>query len=187
MKFAFIAYDGMTLLDFAGAYDPVTRLATMGFLPDLVYDVCSTNPAAVSFEGLQVLCSQPDSLVEYDYIFIPGGNGVGRLIGDPSFLRWIKSVRSDAVMTAVCGGSLVLGAAGFLQGKRAATHPALTAYLAKFTPQVSGERVVEDGRVITARGVTSAIDLGLYLCEKIAGREAREKIQAQMDYAGYPY
>jgi transcriptional regulator GlxA family with amidase domain len=52
---------------------------------------------------------------------------------------------------------------------------------------VSAERVVEDGDIITAGGVTSAIDLGLYVCERIAGKEARERIQAQMDYRAYPY
>lgn len=79
----------------------------------------------------------------------------------------------------------MLGAAGLLKGKRATTHPMLMNFLNKYTDNVSDMRVVEDGNIITARGVTAAIDLGLYLCEKIAGIEVRTKIQKQMDYLAY--
>ena len=103
------------------------------------------------------------------------------LFGDKAFMGWIKSVSQSATLTAVCGGTLVLGTAGFLSGKRATTHPALMPYLIRLTQFPLDERIVDEGNVITARGVTSAIDLGLYLCEKIAGKEAREKIQQQMD------
>jgi N-acetylglucosaminyldiphosphoundecaprenol N-acetyl-beta-D-mannosaminyltransferase len=79
-------------------------------------------------------------------------------------------------MTAVCGGTLLLGVAGFLREKKATTHPSFMMYLKKFTENISESRVVDDGNVITAGGVTSAIDLGLYLCEKIAGIEVMEEI-----------
>jgi len=88
-------------------------------------------------------------------------------------------------MVAVCGGSLLLGAAGMLRTKRATTHPQLMEFLRRFARGVLPDRIVDEGTVITAGGVTSAIDLGLYLCEKIAGKEVREKIQAQMDYRNY--
>jgi cyclohexyl-isocyanide hydratase len=88
-------------------------------------------------------------------------------------------------MISVCGGSLVLGAAGYLKEKNATTHPALMQYLSNFTEKVCENRIVDDGNVITARGVTSSIDLGLYICEKIAGLDVREKIQKQMDYWDY--
>lgn len=188
MRFAFILYDGITLLDFAGVYDPVTRLKSMGISDDLSYDVCAMKEDILTFEGLHI---QPDKtrndLSEYDYVFLPGGYGVAQLLGDKAFLQWIKSVKPGANLAAVCGGSLVLGAAGYLQGKRATTHPALMEYLKKFTDQAANDRIVEDGNVITARGVTSAIDLGLYLAEKLAGRDARQKIQKQMDYTAYPH
>ena len=99
---------------------------------------------------------------------------MGTLIGDMSFMRWLRSASPQAVMTAVCGGSLVLGVAGFLKDKPATTHPTLMQHLSRFTSAVSQERVVDAGSVITARGVTSAIDLGLYLCKRIAGSEAAE-------------
>ena len=186
MKFAFIVYDGMTLLDFAGVYDPITRLKTMGFVEKLDYRVCAMKPNVRTIEGLQITVDQVGGrLAGYDYIFIPGGNGVSALIADMAFMLWIKNTAPRTVMTAVCGGSLVLGAAGFLKEKRATTHPALKQYLARFTEHASDKRIVDEVNVITARGVTSAIDLGLYLCEKIAGKEVREKIQKQMDYKAY--
>ena len=186
MKFAFIVYDGLTLLDFAGVYDPVTRLKTMGFMETFEYSVCAMKPTVRTIEGLQISVEQVEGrLGGYDYIFIPGGNGVSALLGDMAFMRWIKSAASHTVMTAVCGGTLVLGAAGYLKEKRATTHPSLMQYLARFTERSCEDRIVDEGSVITARGVTSAIDLGLYLCEKIAGKEVRKKIQTQMDYGAY--
>jgi transcriptional regulator GlxA family with amidase domain len=186
MKFAFIIYRDMTLLDFAGAYDSITRLKTMGFMNDLEYDLCSLEDTVKSFEGAEIVPNKVNNdLSVYDFIFIPGGNGIIKLLSNNDFLAWIKNISESAIITAVCGGSLVLGAAGFLKGKKATTHPTLMQFLNKYTENVSNSRIVEDGNIITARGVTSSIDLGLYLCEKIAGPEIREKIQKQMDYMAY--
>jgi transcriptional regulator GlxA family with amidase domain len=186
MKFAFIIYEGMTALDFIGVYDPITRLKTMEFKKDLDYDVCALNAKVRSFEGLEVIPNQiKNDLSVYDYIFIPGGNGLVKLINDMDFLSWMKTVSEMTILTSVCGGSLLFGAAGFLKGKKATTHPMLMGHLAKFTDKVFNSRIVEDDNLITARGVTSAIDLGLFICEKISGREVREKIQKQMDYLLY--
>jgi transcriptional regulator GlxA family with amidase domain len=186
MKFAFIVYDDLTLLDFAGVYDSITRLKSMGFKDDLEYDVCSLKSKVKAFEGLEIIANKINNdLSVYDYIFIPGGNGIMKLLKDNEFLLWIKNVSKNAVITSVCGGSLILGAAGFLTGKKATTHPMLMNFLNRFTENISDLRIVEDGNLITARGVTSAIDLGLYLCEKIAGAETREKIHNQMDYLMY--
>lgn len=85
----------------------------------------------------------------------------------------------------MCGGSIILGLAGLIKDKKATTHPLLMENLKKFTAKATDKRIVEDGNIITARGVTSSIDLGLFLCEKIAGKEIRIKIQKQMDYLNY--
>lgn len=186
MKFAFIIYTDLTLLDFAGTYDSITRLKSMGFINDLEYDICSLENTVISFEGVEIVPNKVNNdLSVYDYIFIPGGNGITKLLNNNHFLLWIKNISENAIITSVCGGSLVLGAAGFLTGKKATTHPMLMNFLKKYTENVSSSRIVEDGNIITARGVTSSIDLGLYLCEKIAGVEARENIQKQMDYMAY--
>ncbi len=183
MKFALIVYDDVTLLDFCGVYDPISRLKTMGFMPKMEYHVCAMNSPVRSFEGLEILPDQIGcSLGEYDYIFIPGGNGVAKLLGDKTFMEWVRSASPQAVLTAVCGGVLVLGAAGALAGKPATTHPNHMPYLERMAGSVSKARVVDAGNVITAGGVTSAIDLGLYLCRRLAGIETAEKIRVQMDY-----
>jgi cyclohexyl-isocyanide hydratase len=85
----------------------------------------------------------------------------------------------------VCTGSLLLGAAGFLRGKRATTHPAAFEALRPHCARVVDDRVVDEGDVVTARGVASSIDLGLRLCERLAGAEVRERIALQMDYPYY--
>lgn len=186
MKIAFVIYDGITLLDFAGVYDPLTRLKTMHFLDDLTWDVCARTEKVRSTEGAVLVPDRVDNdLAGYDYVIIPGGDGIKDLMQDKAFLRWITVASATTTVAAVCGGSLLLGAAGMLRTKKATTHPALLAPLQHFAREVSPDRIVDEGTVITAGGVTSSIDLGLCLCEKIAGREVREKIQRQMDYRNY--
>jgi transcriptional regulator GlxA family with amidase domain len=188
MRFAFVVYDGMTTLDFAGVYDSVTRLRTMGFMPDLEYDVCADKGEVTTFEGLRLIPDKVgNNLSSYDYVFIPGGNGILGLSRDRDFLAWLMTMSKDTVKVSVCGGAILLGLIGALKGKAATTHPALQDALRRFTDKLSNDRVVDEGDVITARGVTSSIDLGLYLCEKMAGADVRRRIQAQMDYTGLQF
>ena len=83
---------------------------------------------------------------------------------------------------SVCTGALLLGAAGFLRGRRATTHPNAYKELEPYCGTVVHDRVVDEGDVITARGVSSAIDAGLHVVQRIAGADARMRIAAQMDY-----
>ncbi|MDD1693877.1 MAG: DJ-1/PfpI family protein [Methanoregula sp.] len=186
MKIAFVIYNNLTLLDFAGAYDPITRLKTMGLVRNLSYDVCAKTERIRSSEGVELIAGRVgNDLSSYDYVIIPGGDGIKDLMKDPEFLRWISVASDTTTVTAVCGGSLLLGAAGMLRNRKATTHPQLMGFLEHFAGEVSHDRIVDEGCIITAGGVTAAIDLGLYLCEKIAGKDAREKIQEQMDYRCY--
>jgi cyclohexyl-isocyanide hydratase len=183
MKIAFVVYGGMTALDFVGVYDPVTRLKTMGFQPDLEYDVCATIREVRDHSGLRVVadrvCVPFDA---YDMVIVPGGLASRALVEDGDFVGWLRTAAACQYKVSVCSGALLLGAAGFLSGRRAATHHNARGALAAYGVTVADERVVEDGDVITAGGVTSAIDLGLYLVEKLAGADARVKIAAQMEY-----
>ncbi len=97
----------------------------------------------------------------------------------------MKTAKSCRLEVSVCTGFLLLGSAGFLKDKKATTLRSSFTDLRKYCSQVVDERIVDEGDVITARGVTSSIDLGLYLCKKLAGPEAEEKIRQQMDYP-YP-
>ncbi|HWP97734.1 MAG TPA: DJ-1/PfpI family protein [Syntrophomonadaceae bacterium] len=186
MKIAFFIYEDMTTLDFIGVYDPVTRLKTMGFIQDLEYEVCALENRVVSVEGLTIIPDHwANDLSVYDYIVIPGGSGVSKLIQNPAFVDWFKTIATNATIASVCGGSLLLGWLGLLRNRKATTHPQLMTYLQPLTGAISERRIVDEGVIITARGVTAAIDLGLYLCEKLAGKDVRKKIAEQMDYLGY--
>lgn len=183
MEIAFIIYNGMTALDFIGMYDPLTRLKTMGFMPEMTWDICAFTEEVHDNTGLRFT---PDRvgrpLGHYDMVVIPGGFGSRKLVKDAEFLEWIKTAAHCQLKISVCTGSLLWGAAGFLDGKPATTHPGAFGDLRDYCLEVQDERVVDAGDIITARGVTSAIDIGLYVCEKLAGREVREEIRRQMDY-----
>jgi len=183
LRVAFIIYDGMTSLDFIGVYDPLTRLRTMEFMPDLEWEVCALTGEVSDGTGLRFAPTKiGESLGDYDMIIVPGGFGSRRLVRDEQFIKWLRSAASCRFKVSVCTGSLLLGAAGFLRGRKATTHRSAFNELERFCDQVVDQRIVDEGDVITARGVTSSIDLGLYLCEKFSGIEAKERIREQMDY-----
>jgi len=183
MKIGFIIYHGMTALDFIGVYDPLIRLKTMGFMPAMRWEICAYSSEVRDGVGLGFVPTRVrEPLHEYDMIIVPGGFGSRKLYHDADFIGWLKSAEPCRLKVSVCTGSLLLGAAGFLKGKKATTHLSALDDLRKFCLLVVDQRIVDEGDVITARGVASSIDLGLYLCEKLAGHEAKEKIRQQIDY-----
>ena len=183
MRIAFVIYDDMTALDFVGVFDPVTRLKTMGFMPALTWAICARTAEVRDGAGLCLKATRVgDALAGYDLLIVPGGYGSRALVSDTAFIAWLRTAHACPLKTSVCTGALLLGACGFLRGKTAATHPLARQELAKFCASVSDERIVDEGDVITAGGVTAAIDLGLYLCAKLAGAATCEQIRRQMDY-----
>nr|WP_147803640.1 DJ-1/PfpI family protein [Alkalicoccus halolimnae]TXF85477.1 DJ-1/PfpI family protein [Alkalicoccus halolimnae] len=184
MKAAFVLYDGVTMLDFVGMYDPITRLKSMGFKEDLTWDICGFTEHAADTNGLTVQVDKVrPSLAEYDLILIPGGFSTRTLQSDPAFKDWLQTMNAKALIASVCSGSLLLGGAGYLTDRKATTHPNARTQL-KVYCNTSAERVVDEGQIVTARGVSSSIDLGLYLCRRFAGEKAAEAIKIQMDYEG---
>ena len=183
MKAAFVVFDRMTSLDFIGFYDPVTRLKSMKIIDDFEWRICSTTQHVVDDRGLRIEADAVgERLDSYDMLFVPGGFGTRNLQHDRSFIDWLKAARSAPLKVSVCTGALLLGAAGFLRGRRATTHPSAYKELEPYCGVVVQERVVDEGDVITARGVSSAIDMGLYLVQRLAGADARDRIATQMDY-----
>ena len=183
MKIAFVLYDGMTALDFVSVYDPLTRLKTMGFIPDLSWDLVAWESTVKDSSGLEFTAGKiRPPLAEYDLVVVPGGKGSRELLKRPEFTDWLSSARSAKQVASVCSGALLLAAAGLLQGKRAATHPAARGELRDLGVSAVEARLVEDGNVLTSGGVTAGIDLGLSLCQQFAGPEAAERIRRQMDY-----
>lgn len=183
MKIAFVIFNEMTAIDLVGVYDPLTRLKTMDFISDISWDVCAFKPTVRDSAGLRLV---PDkvggSLAGYDIVVMPGGYGTRRLINDAAFLAWLATAADCPLKVSVCTGSLLWGAAGFLEGLPATTHRRAYETLQPFCAEVRSERIVDAGKVITAGGVTSGIDLGLYLCAKLAGPAARDSIARQMEY-----
>jgi cyclohexyl-isocyanide hydratase len=183
MKCAFVLFDRMTALDLVGFYDPVTRLKSMRILEDFEWKLCATRRAVVDDRGMRIEADVVlESLGFYDMVFVPGGLGTRSLQHDLHFLEWLKTAEPVTLKVSVCTGALLLGAAGFLRGRRATTHPSAYAELEPYCAAVVRARVVDEGDVITAAGVSSAIDAGLYVVERLAGAKARARIAAQMDY-----
>jgi len=183
MKAALVIFDRMTSLDFIGFYDAITRLKSMKIMADFEWTICATADRVVDDRGLRF---QTDSVAEplntYDMLFVPGGFGTRTLQSDSEFIGWLKSAELVPLKVSVCTGALLLGAAGFLRGRRATTHPSAYGELARYCGTVVRERVVDEGDIITARGVSSSIDAGLHLVQRLAGVEARDRVAAQMDY-----
>lgn len=183
MRISFVVFNGMTTLDFLGVFDPLTRLRTMGFRQDVEWKICGLSPTVRDGAGLVLQVEETNRpLASYDLIVVPGGFSARELETDPQFLAWLQTAASVPWKASVCTGSLLLGAAGMLAGRRATTHPSAYERLAAYCREVSHERVVEDAQVITARGVTSSIDLGLYLVAKFGDPRIRDLIRRQMDY-----
>lgn len=185
MKIAYIIFNGITWLDFIGIYDPITRLRSMNYLPDLTWDICSFTDAVTDTFGLSI---KPDkirnSLSGYDAVIIPGGLGTRALQFDDEFLNWIKTAEPTKFKISICTGSLILGAAGFLAGRKATTNYQEYDTLKKYCTEVIKDRIVDDNNIITAGAVSASIDMGLYLCEKWAGKKAEIEIRSRMDYHG---
>lgn len=180
MDAAFCVFDGMTTLDFVGAYDPISRLDGRAG-PRIDADVCARSPSVTAGGlGLDVDRVAPD-LGEYDLLFVPGGVATRDLRHDEAFVEWLRTGADCTYRTSVCTGSLLLGAAGFLSGRTATTHPTAVDTLAEYAT-VSEDRVVRDGNVVTGRGVSASIDLGLYVVEMLSDAETRAAIAEQMDY-----
>jgi len=183
MKAAFIVFDGMTALDFIGFYDPITRLKSMKIIENFAWNVCAQSAEVTDDRGLKFKADTVGATLEgYDIIVVPGGFGTRKLQHDDTFMRWIKTAANVPLKISVCTGALILGAAGFLKGRRATTHPSAYQELEPYCATVVKERVVDEDCIITARGVSSSLDMGLHVVERLAGAEARARVAAQMDY-----
>ncbi len=183
MKAALVLFERMTALDFIGFYDAVTRLKSMRIIDDFAWKLCAQSAHISDDHGLKMSAdSVGESLADYDLLFIPGGFGTRALQHDHGFVDWIATAQEVPLKTSVCTGALLLGAAGFLKGKRATTHPGAYQELAPYCASVVPQRIVDEGTIITGGGVSTSIDLGLHVVQRLAGSDARARIAKQMDY-----
>jgi putative intracellular protease/amidase len=178
----FAIYPNVTQLDFTGPHQVFSRL------PNATVTTASARGGTIEGDGLHFAeLTRLSDIARCDLICIPGGFGVTDAIADQAYMREVKRLAATArFVTSVCTGSLVLGAAGLLRGKRAACHWAWRELLVPFGAIVDTGRVVRDGTVITGGGVTAGIDFALTLAEEIAGRSTAEAIQLVLEYAPAP-
>ena len=122
----------------------------------------------------------------FDFLYVSGGLGTVALMDDKRAIDYLQTWGDERPLASVCSGALLLGRAGYLRDKRATTHHLAMDLLRPLCREVvTNRRVVDEGRVVAAGGVSSSLDLGLYLVEKYWGADARVKIAAQMEYRGY--
>ncbi|HKB51495.1 MAG TPA: DJ-1/PfpI family protein [Solirubrobacterales bacterium] len=120
---------------------------------------------------------------EPDLVLVPGGRGSDDLLEDETVLSWLRDVDAQTKWTtSVCTGSLVLGAAGLLEGKRATSNWLFLDHLRKYGADPVGGRWVEDGKTVTAAGVTAGIDMALHLVGREAGPEVAQAVQLGIEY-----
>ncbi|NHN34542.1 DJ-1/PfpI family protein [Paenibacillus agricola] len=186
MKMAFILFDKMTMLDFVGFYEAVTWMGILKAKENVSWDFCSNKEQVKDDRGLTIKINHisPD-LSGYDLIFIPGGLSTRQLRYDSDFISWIQTAQDVEYKVSVCTGALILGAAGFLNGKTATTNPSAYDLLAPYCSEVVKRRYARDGNIFTGGGVSASIDLGLYFVESLTNDEVVRQVQEKMDYPYY--
>lgn len=184
MRIAILIFDRLTALDAIGPYEVLSRLpgAELTFVAKAP-GVKRADTGALSLVAERGIAELPDP----DVVLVPGGVGNRPLLADEEVLDWLRAADERTTWTtSVCTGSLVLGAAGLLDGKRATSHWAFRERLREFGAEPVAERVVEDGKLMTAAGVSAGIDMALTLAARIAGDTVAETIQLGIEYDPAP-
>jgi putative intracellular protease/amidase len=184
MDIAIPLFDGITALDAIGPYEVLSRLpnARVRFVAE------TPGPKRTDNKQLTLIADEALSAVPRpEIIMVPGGFGTRRLMTPNPLLDWIRTAHETSQWTtSVCTGSLLLGAAGLLKGLEATTHWAAMDDLAGLGARPTLKRVVFQGKIVTAAGVSSGIDMALALAGRIAGDEYAQTIQLGIEYDPEP-
>jgi putative intracellular protease/amidase len=176
-------FDDFTALDAVGPYEVLSRIGGR------VRFVGREAGPVVTDNGMLTVVAEA-SLAEAtapDIVVVPGGVGVRALTADPVWLDWLRAVHATSTWTtSVCTGSLLLGAAGILEGLQATSHWLELETLRGYGAEPTGQRVVEQGKVITAAGVSAGIDMALTLAARVVGEDAAKAIQLVIEYDPQP-
>jgi len=184
MEIAIPLFDRFTALDAVGPYQVLAGLpgAQVRFLGP------EAGPVRADNRMLTLVAEAPyEDSPAPDVLVVPGGMGTRALLQDERLLDWVRGVHETSRWTtSVCTGSLVLAAAGVLDGLKATTHWMVMELLGELGAQPVSDRVVEQGKVITAAGVSSGIDMALTLAAHEAGPEVAQAIQLAIEYDPQP-
>lgn len=184
LRVAILAFDGLTLLDAVGPYE------VMRSVPG--WEVSFVAPEAGpqrTDSGVTAIVAERaiEELPDPDIVLVPGGEGNRVLLDDERVLGWLREAdRGSRWTTSVCTGSLVLGAAGLLQGREATSHWIYLDRLRDYGAEPTARRVVRDGRIWTAAGVSSGIDMALALVAEETGPEVAQAVQLAIEYDPQP-
>jgi putative intracellular protease/amidase len=177
-------FDRITALDAVGPYEVLSRLPGA----EVVFAASEPGPkrtenGALALHADRALADVPRP----DIVVVPGGLGTRQLMDDEPTLAWLRAAHETSDWTtSVCTGALLLGAAGILTGLRATTHWLSLDMLRELGAEPTSERVVEQGKVITAAGVSSGIDMALRLAAHVAGADVAQSIQLSIEYDPEP-
>ena len=180
MKIAILLYEGFTALDAIGPYEVLRSV------PGWEVEFVAAQRGEVRTDSGVVGLTADRSLEEVgepEIVLVPGGMGTRKKMADEELLSWLRRVdETTKWTTSVCTGSLLLAAAGLLEGRRATGHWAWLEPLRDFGAEPVGGRYVEDGKVITAAGVSAGIDMALYLVGREVGPDVAQAIQLGIEY-----
>ncbi|MGA5560378.1 DJ-1/PfpI family protein [Streptomyces platensis] len=184
MQLAILLYDRFTTLDAVGPYETLSRLPGA----EAVFVGERTGPYRNDLGSLALAADATlDEVTAPDILVVPGGPGQLAHMTDGPLHEWIRAVDAHTTWTtSVCTGSLILAAAGLLTGRRATSHWLALDQLPALGAEPTGERVVFDGKYVTAAGVSSGIDMGLTLAGRIAGDTVAQTIQLGIEYDPQP-
>jgi putative intracellular protease/amidase len=179
-----LLFEGLTALDIVGPYEVLQRL------PDanVQFVAAQAGPVRTDNGFLSLVADAPIAEVTAaDIVVIPGGFATRKLESDATLLEWIRAIDATTTWTtSVCTGSMLLAAAGLLEGKEATCHWASLDRLREYGAIPTGRRVVEQGKIVTAAGVSSGIDMALTLAARIGGDELAQAIQLGIEYDPQP-
>ena len=192
MNIGVALFEGAEELDWAGPWEVLAAWALQW--PDdgvHVFTLAREDRPVTCAKGLRVL---PDETWEtappLDVLVYPGGRGTRRELQDEAVLDWIRDLAAgDTVVASVCTGSLVLAAAGLLDGKPATTHWGSLELLPTLGREIDvrpDDRFVDNGNVLTAAGVSAGIDMALHLVERLHSTERAREVRRYIQYDPEP-
>jgi putative intracellular protease/amidase len=181
---ACLVFEGITALDIVGPYEVLARLPGA----DVRFVAKERGPIRTDNQVLGIVADHTlGDVRSADVLVVPGGFATANLEHDVGLLEWIRAIDATSTWTtSVCTGSMLLAAAGLLEGLRATTHWASLERLREYGAVPTPERVVEQGKYVTAAGVSSGIDMALTLAARIAGDEIAQAIQLSIEYDPQP-
>ena len=184
MQIAILLYDRFTVLDAIGPYQVLSGM------PDAEVVFVAEHPGPIRDQVGSLVLSAPAGLADVprpDIVVVPGGPGQNDQMQDGPVHEWLRAAdQASTWTTSVCTGSLILAAAGLLAGRRATSHWTALDELGSLGVTPASERVVFDGKYVTAAGVSAGIDMGLTLAGRVAGDETAQAIQLMIEYDPQP-